>query len=158
MTSPEHGVDLETYARVLADLCRAPASQPTVLGHHGLTEAKWHAAAASWKARLLADASEGKPENLRAFAAAYRKQCAVVFPAVVAEPEVSVDETSTMDAIVATPALPFGLPSAARPPEAMRAAPSPDAGETMELCLDILDQTLPFAALTGVDFDEPSDE
>lgn len=66
-------LDLETYARVMAELLSGPPRE-AVLARHGLTEESWSAVDTHWQDRLseaLADEEEGVHPLLAAYLAAY---------------------------------------------------------------------------------------
>ena len=67
-------LDVEGYARLMAELAAAGASRGEVLARHGLDEARWEAIDARWQ-EALSEAidveDEGVPPILSAYAAAY---------------------------------------------------------------------------------------
>ncbi|WP_437603821.1 hypothetical protein [Sorangium sp. So ce590] len=72
--SPVEGVDLDTYARISAELAEAPAARSSVLASHGLDEVRWMDVEMTWLLRvataaLQADLSLGQDLD-RAYTAA----------------------------------------------------------------------------------------
>jgi hypothetical protein len=68
-------LDIEAYARLMAELAAAGPARAEVLARSGLDEERWGAIDARWQARLSAaidEADDGAPPILSAYAAAYK--------------------------------------------------------------------------------------
>jgi hypothetical protein len=66
--------DVETYARIMAELASAERSRAQVLTSHGLDEARWRRIDARWQeelSRALDDVGEGVPALVSMYASAY---------------------------------------------------------------------------------------
>ncbi|MGK3983619.1 hypothetical protein WME99_11325 [Sorangium sp. So ce136] len=50
--SPVEGVDLDTYARISAELAETPADRATILASHGLDEMRWMDVEMTWLLRV----------------------------------------------------------------------------------------------------------
>jgi hypothetical protein len=67
-------VDIEAYARVMAELAAAGDARGEVLARHGLDEARWEAIDTRWQDEISAAIDvedDGIPEIVSAYAAAY---------------------------------------------------------------------------------------
>lgn len=67
-------VDLERYARIMAELEGAGDARDEVLARHGLDEARWDEVDGHWQERLseaLGEEGDGVPALLAAYSAAY---------------------------------------------------------------------------------------
>jgi hypothetical protein len=68
-------LDIEAYARLMAELAKAGAAREQVLARCGLDEARWEAIDTHWQAHMSAAldaAGDDVPEIISAFAAAYK--------------------------------------------------------------------------------------
>ncbi len=69
-----HGVDMESYAHIAAELAEQPRARAEVLARHGLSELKWLEVEKTWLLRIATAALAGDPtlghEVDRAFIAA----------------------------------------------------------------------------------------
>lgn len=67
-------LDVEAYARVMAELAAAGEARADVLAAHGLDEDRWSTIDTHWQDRLseaLDDESDGAPPLIAAYASAY---------------------------------------------------------------------------------------
>lgn len=67
-------LELEAYARIMAELAAAGPARAAVLARHGIDEARWSAIDAHWQeqlSRALDDPGDGVPELVSRYSAAY---------------------------------------------------------------------------------------